>query len=56
MLCLKDNCQCFSGLARRFLGTTIWPSEISALCYFNNLDLIKRQKWPFAVENESNLR
>jgi hypothetical protein len=53
MLCLKDKCQYFSGLARHFLGITIWPSEKSALCYFNHLGLIKRRKWPFAVEDES---
>jgi len=52
MLCLKENCQYFSGVVRRFLGITIWSSEKSALCYFNHLGLFKRRKWPFAVEDE----
>jgi hypothetical protein len=52
MLCLKDNCQYFLGLAKRFLGITFWPSKKPALCYFNHLGPIKRRKWPFAVEDE----
>jgi len=52
MLCIKDICQYFSGLVRRFLGITIWASEKSTLCYFNHLGLIKQRKWPFAVEDE----
>jgi hypothetical protein len=53
MLCFKENCQYFSGIVRRFLGITIMPSGKSTLCYFNHLGLIKRRKWPFAVEDES---
>jgi hypothetical protein len=37
MLCLKEICQYFSGLVRRFLGITIMPSGKSTLCYFNHL-------------------
>jgi hypothetical protein len=53
MIGLKDNCQYFSGLARRFLGITFLPSEKSTLCYFNHLSFIKQRKWQFAVEDES---